>query len=211
MIRKATLLALLTTTLLMSAAVVLPGAASARTTAAIRANPQIVVESVSPDVPREPTTQIRISGSLVNTGTQPLDGMRIQMQYSSQPFARRADMETYRTGQSTQRLSWRDQRYQQSIAPSGKLPWEFVFTPQTLGISRFGVYPITIEVLNALGDPVAVQRTLLTYMPAGLKVPRTRLAMVMPLVDQPHRADDDTFIDENLPASMAAANASATC
>ena len=144
MIRKATLLAVLTTTLLLSAAVVLPGAVNAQA-AAGRANPQIVLESTGPDVPREPTTQIKISGSLVNTGTQPLDGMRIRMHYASQPFARRVDMEAYQSGQGEDPASWRDERYQQSIAPSGKLPWEFVFTPQMLGISRFGVYPITIR------------------------------------------------------------------
>ncbi|AWS47666.1 DUF6049 family protein [Streptosporangium sp. 'caverna'] len=202
MIRKATLLAVLTTTLLLSAAVVLPGAVNAQA-AAGRANPQIVLESTGPDVPREPTTQIKISGSLVNTGTQPLDGMRIRMQYSSQPFARRADMEAYQAG-TLQPAAWRDERYQQSIAPSGKLPWEFVFTPQMLGISRFGVYPVTIAVFNGLEQQVAAQRTLLTYMPKDLQVPRTKLAMVLPIVDQPHRADDYTFMDENLPAFLAA-------
>ncbi|MEV6860686.1 DUF6049 family protein [Streptosporangium subroseum] len=205
MIRKATLLAVLTTTLLLSAAVVLPGAVNAQA-AAGRANPQIVLESTGPDVPREPTTQIKISGSLVNTGTQTLDGMRIRMHYASQPFARRDDMEAYQTGQGDEPVSWRDERYQQSIAPSGKLPWEFVFTPQMLGISRFGVYPITIEVMkvvNGLDQQVAAQRTLLTYMPKDLTVPRTKLAMVLPIIDQPHRADNDTFIDENLPASLA--------
>ena len=170
MIRKVTLLAVLATTLLMSAAVVLPGTANALTTTVSRANPQIVVESVGPDVPREPTTQIKISGAVANTGTEILNGMQIQMRYSSQPFARRADMEAYQAG-TLQPDSWRDKRYQQSIAPSGEMPWEFVFTPQLLGISRFGVYPVMIEVLNGLGQQVAAQRTLLTYMPKDPRCP----------------------------------------
>ena len=127
MIRKATLLALLTTTLLCSAAVVLPGTVNAQTTAS-RANPQIVLESTGPDVPREPTTQIKISGFLVNTGTQPWtacgsDALRV-------PAVRPAwRHRAYRTGQGLSPPPGATSATSM-IAPSGKLPWEFVFTPQ---------------------------------------------------------------------------------
>nr|BFE84963.1 hypothetical protein GCM10020093_075640 [Planobispora longispora] len=95
------------------------------------------------------------------------------------------------------------ENYQQPIAPSGKVAWEFAFTPQRLGISRFGVYPVMIQVRDGLGQQVAVQRTFITYLPQDVKAPRTRLAVVLPIVDQPRRADDGTFIDEGLPAAMA--------
>ncbi|GAA3080674.1 DUF6049 family protein [Streptosporangium carneum] len=213
---KVTMLAVLTATLLSPAAVALPGTANAQTNAGAstrtgaessvaRQSPQLVLEAMTPDVPREPTTEIRISGSFVNTGTQTVSGMRVRMHYSSQPFLRRADMEAYAGGQGLQPGAWRDERYLQpgTLAPAAKAPWEFVFTPQQRGISRFGVYPIMIEVIDAFGQQVAVQRTFVVYMPRGMKVPRTRLAMVMPIVDQPRRAVDEVFLDDTLPASMA--------
>ncbi|MEV4750381.1 DUF6049 family protein [Streptosporangium sp. NPDC049248] len=204
MIRKVTLLALLATTLLLPAAVVVSGTANAQTTAASRLSLQIMMEAIGPDVPREPTTEVKVSGSLVNSGTETMSGLRIQMRYSPQPFAQRGDIEAYQSGQSLQPSAWRDQRYvQTSIAPSGKTPWEFVFTPQLLGFSRFGVYPIMIEVLDAFNQQVATLRTLVTYMPRETRVVRTRLAMVLPIVDQPRRSGDGVFADEGLPAAMA--------
>ncbi|MFF3437751.1 DUF6049 family protein [Streptosporangium sp. NPDC002721] len=207
MIHKAATLALLATTLLVPAAVVAPGTANARTTpvpaSANRAGLQVVLEAIGPDAPRDPTTEIKLSGSLVNSGTEPLNGLRIQMRYSSQPFARRADMEAYRAGQ-TLPGSWRSQTFVQApIAPSGKLPWEFAFTPQDLSFSAFGVYPVMVEVLDSFQQTVGNLRTTVTYMPRETRVARTRLATVLPIVDQPRRAGDSTFVDEGLPAAMA--------
>ncbi|MFF5111262.1 DUF6049 family protein [Streptosporangium sp. NPDC000509] len=203
MIRKAALLALFVTTLLVPAAVVVPGMASARTTSASRAGLQVVMEAIGPDAPRDPTTEIKLSGSLVNSGAEPMSGLRIRMHFSPQPFARRADMEAYLAGQ-TLPSSWCCESFvQASIAPSGKLPWQFAFTPQELKFSGFGVYPIMVEVRDAFGQQVSTLRTMVTYMPRETRVPRTRLAMVLPIVDQPRRSEDSTFADGNLPAAMA--------
>ncbi|MFF5205214.1 DUF6049 family protein [Streptosporangium sp. NPDC000396] len=206
MIRKAALLTMLTATLLSPAAVALPGMANAQATAVSRQTPQLLVEAIGPDVPREPTTEIKISGSFVNAGTEALSGVRVRMHYAPQPFTRRADLQAYQSGQGPQPSAWRNEQYLQqggTVAPSAKAPWEFAFTPQQLGISRFGVYPIMIEALDSLGQQIAVQRTFVSYMPKNAKVTRTRLALVLPIIDQPRRADDSTFIDDTLPASMA--------
>ncbi|GAA3410407.1 DUF6049 family protein [Streptosporangium vulgare] len=203
MIHKAAILALLATTLLVPAAVVVPGTANARTTSVSRAGLQVVLEAIGPDAPRDPTTEIKLSGSLVNSGAEPLNGLRVQMRYSPQPFARRADMEAYQAGQ-TLPSSWCCQSFVQApIAPAGKLPWEFSFTPQELKFSGFGVYPVMVEVLDSFGQQAGSLRTTVTYMPRETRVARTRLATVLPIVDQPRRAGDSVFLDEGLPAAMA--------
>lgn len=203
MIHKAALLALLATTLLVPAAVVVPGTANARTASVTRAGLQVVLEAIGPDAPRDPDTEIKLSGSLVNSGTEPLTGLRIRMHFSSQPFARRADMEAYQAGQTLPSRWCCESFLQAPIAASGKLPWEFSFTPLERGFSGFGVYPIMIEVLDAYQQQVATLRTTVTYMPRETRVTRTRLAMVLPIVDQPRRSGDSTFADEGLPAAMA--------
>ncbi|GAA4183460.1 DUF6049 family protein [Streptosporangium oxazolinicum] len=203
MIHKAALLALLATTLLVPAAVVVPGTANARTASVSRAGLQVVLEAIGPDAPRDPTTEIKLSGSLVNSGTEPLNGLRIRMYYSPQPFARRADLEAYQAGQTVPN-SWCCESFVQApIAASGKLPWAFSFTPQELKFSGFGVYPVMVEVRDAFGQQVGSLRTMVTYMPRETKVVRTRLATVLPIVDQPRRSGDTTFADEGLPAAMA--------
>nr|BFE84962.1 hypothetical protein GCM10020093_075630 [Planobispora longispora] len=105
MIRKAALLASLTATLLSPAAVALHGTASAQAGTAsaapntARQTAQLVVEEIGPDLPREPTTEIKVSGSLLNTGKEVLSNLYIRMNYSPQPFTQRAHMAAYLSGQ----------------------------------------------------------------------------------------------------------------
>ncbi|MBG0819920.1 hypothetical protein HS048_04055 [Planomonospora sp. ID91781] len=208
MIRKHVPLVVLLATLLSLAAVATGGTATAGTTTAARQTLQLVIASITPDLPKEPATEIRVSGTLANTGTEALTGLRYRLRYSAQPFARRADMTAYLSGQEhVQPGGLRDESWlQQPLAASAKLPWEFVFTPQQLGLYRFGVYPLTVEVVDAAEQKLAVQRTFLTYLPKGTKIPRasrTRLAVVLPVIDQPHRADDGALLDEDLTAGLA--------
>jgi hypothetical protein len=204
-IRKHVPLVVLLATLLSLAAVATGGTATAGTTAAARQTLQLVIGSIAPELPKEPAAEVRISGTLANTGTEALTGVRYRLRYSARPFARRADMAAYLSGQEhVQPGGLRDESWlQQPLAASAKLPWEFVFTPQQLGLYRFGVYPLTVEVVDAAEQKLAVQRTFLTYLPKGTKTPRTRLAVVLPVIDQPHRADDGTFLDEDLTAGLA--------
>ncbi|MBG0814372.1 DUF6049 family protein [Planomonospora sp. ID82291] len=208
MIRKHVPLVVLLATLLSLAAVAGGGTATAGTAAAVRQTLQLVIGSITPELPKEPATEIRVSGTLANTGTEARTGLRYRLRYSARPFVRRADMAAYLSGQEhVQPGGLRDESWlQQPLAASAKLPWEFVFTPQQLGLYRFGVYPLTVEAVDAAGVQVAVQRTFLTYLPeetGAPRIPRTRLAVVLPVIDQPHRADDDTFLDDDLPAGLA--------
>src|SRR5690606_16548023 len=88
------------------------------------------------------------------------------------------------------------------VDPGGKASFEVTTTAAELKMSRFGVYPLTVEIIDAVEQQVAVTRTFLTYAPKGEKVPRTRLALAMPIIDQPRRADDGTFLDDGLRASL---------
>ncbi|MFC4057063.1 hypothetical protein ACFOWE_02070 [Planomonospora corallina] len=204
MIRKPALLAVVLATLLSFAAVATGGTVNAATSTS-RQTLQLAIESISPEVPREPTAEIKISGSMRNTGTEPLTGLRYRLLYSAQPFTRRADMAAYLAGQEGyQPTGLREEKWlQQPLGGAAATPWEFVLTPQQLGLFRFGAYPLTVEVRDASWQQVAVQRTFVTYLPPDAEAPRTRVAMVLPIIDQPHRADDGTFLDEKLPASLA--------
>ncbi|WP_433498776.1 hypothetical protein ACQP1K_28575 [Sphaerimonospora sp. CA-214678] len=204
MIRKAALLTLLTALLAPagmagSAAAASPRAAAAAPTA--QADP-LVVEQITPEIQREAATPIAVSGTV--TGT-PQSSVRVRIHYSpSRPFGTRAELASFLGDRGYFTTSYRTMIQVTRLDESGKLPFEFSVTPRELGMFRAGVYPLAIEVLDAMtGQRIAIDRTVLPYVPADTEqLSRVRLALAMPIVDRPHRADDSTFMDDELRGSI---------
>ncbi|MET8161679.1 DUF6049 family protein [Sphaerisporangium sp. NPDC005289] len=186
-------------------------AADAQTTARVRQadastsgrqETQIVVNSITPQAPRDPTTELKISGAVANTGGTTLNSLTLQLRFSRQPFATRAEMQAFADG-GPMLDSTRESLVVGQLVASQKVPFEFATTPAKLGIFRFGVYPLTIQIIDAAGRPLAAQRTFLPYAPAGQQVARTKISWALPLADQPHRGDDATFVDDALHDAVA--------
>ncbi|GLX01038.1 DUF6049 family protein [Microtetraspora sp. NBRC 16547] len=204
MIRKAAPLILLTALLaptgMAGTAVASTAATSAVTTkAAAPAVDPLLVEQISSAALRDPATPITISG--VVTGT-PSASVRVRVHWG-QPFQTRAQMAAFAAGQGYPTPSYNTKVQATPLDGSGKLRFEFTVTPRDLGMSRQGVYPLAIEVQDAVTlQPIEIERTFLTYVPDDQPVPKVKLAMAMPIVDRPHRADDSDFIDDDLRASV---------
>ncbi|RBQ15763.1 hypothetical protein DP939_34360 [Spongiactinospora rosea] len=180
--------------------------ASPASAVSARQAPPLVIESITPDTPRDRNQEIKISGTYTNTTGAPQAGLRIQLRYSGQPFAGRSEMESYAEGMMT----WRDRgsitRFTQVpvLAAGAKQPWEFSVTPAIIEMWRFGVYPLAVEVLGPSQETVAIQRTFLVYAPKDQRVARTRMAVVLPLLDQrPRRSVDQTFLNDDLRGGLA--------
>ncbi|MEZ0074530.1 DUF6049 family protein [Planotetraspora sp. GP83] len=204
MICKAALLTLMTAALLAppsmaGTAVAAPGRVVA--VAAAPAEP-LLVEQITPEVTNEPATPITISGTV--TG-RPQALVEVRILYSrGQPFRLRSDMESFAAEDGALPLSWITKVPATPVDQSGKLPFQFTVTPQDLGMSRLGVYPLAIEALDATTKQrIAIERTFLPYVPKGEPVPKVKLALALPIVDRPHRADDATFMDDDLRTSVA--------
>ncbi|HYT10365.1 MAG TPA: DUF6049 family protein, partial [Mycobacteriales bacterium] len=87
-----------------------------------------------------------------------------------------------------------------------------------LAMSRLGVYPLAFVVQSADGDTVGRVQTLLPHFPPTIDTAGTRVALLWPLLDRPHRLtggrDDTTepgqprqppvFLDDSLYRSVAA-------
>ncbi|GAA3788825.1 DUF6049 family protein [Sphaerisporangium flaviroseum] len=210
MTRGAALISVLTAAFLIApAAVASVGASQAAlaeqmtsATAASRQDVQIVVNSVTPQVARDPATPITISGSVANTGAAPLAGVSVRLRFSRQKFLTRATMQAFADGGPILDSPWRT-IFVNEFAPSGKVPWEFSLTPAELQMFGFGVYPLTIELVDGVGRQLAAQRTLLPFASKDQPVTRTKIAWALPLMDQPHRGDDATFVDEGLRQAVA--------
>jgi len=179
-----------------------PGAPAQAVRTAARAVAAVTVDQITPPVPREPTTPIKIVGTVTNSGNAPLTGLRVRLHFSARPFERRADMSAYLSGQGGFDPSYNTFTPIERVDPGGKATFEVTVTPADLKMSGFGAYPLTVEIIDLLEQQVAVERTFITYAPKGAKLPRTRLALAMPIIDQPRRADDGTFLDDGLRRSL---------
>ncbi|UBU13443.1 DUF6049 family protein [Nonomuraea gerenzanensis] len=210
MIRKATLLAALSAALLAPLVAVTPGSAAAK--AAVTAQRQsytVSISSITPEAPRNLTDEIKITGTVRNDTGADTSGLQVRLRYLNQRFADRATMATYLSDQNTATLpssvSTRNSFMDlPPLAAGGTAQWTITATPVQLGLSTFGVYPIAVDVAQ-YSVPQAAVRTVLTYAPATpQKLPRNRIAIALPVIDQPHRATDDAaFVDDKLSQSLA--------
>ncbi|MCC5576871.1 hypothetical protein IMZ11_14660 [Microtetraspora sp. AC03309] len=202
MIRKAAPLILLTALLaptgMAGTAVAGTAATSAVTTKATAVDP-LVIEQISSGVLRDQASPITISG--VVTGT-PSASVRVRIHWG-QPFRSRAEMASFATGQEYPTPSYSTKVQATPLDGAGKLRFEFTVAPRDIGMTRQGVYPLAIEVQDGVSlQSIEIERTFLTYVPPEQPVPKVKLAMAMPIVDRPHRASDDDFMDDDLRASV---------
>ncbi|MEV2268027.1 DUF6049 family protein [Nonomuraea africana] len=201
MIRKATLLSVLIAALLTPSVVTTASTAAAAPVTAQQA--KLTIESITPDVPRRLTDEIKVSGKVTNAGTTPMGPLVIRLWPSKQPFTDRAGMEAYLAGGPVVEYAMLSSTITiPSVAAGASAPFDLVTTPAALALSRFGVYPLSVEVLNNW-QQVAKVRTSLTYAPPTVPpAPKVKLAFALPIIDQPHRSDDSIFIDETLRTSL---------
>ncbi|MFC4530857.1 DUF6049 family protein [Sphaerisporangium dianthi] len=167
-----------------------------------RQETQIVINSITPQAPRDPASEVKISGAIANTGATTLNSLTLRLRFSRQPFATRAEMQAFAAG-GPMLDSSRESLVVGQLVASQKVPFEFATTPAELGMYRFGVYPLTVEIIDVTGRQLAAQRTFLPYAPRDQQVARTKIAWALPIVDQPHRGDDATFVDDGLHDAVA--------
>ncbi|MFD1543992.1 DUF6049 family protein [Nonomuraea guangzhouensis] len=212
MIRKATLLAVLSVALLAPTVATTPSTAAVKTpgTTAAKASRQtmaISITSITPDAPTSLTTPIKITGTVRNDMGEAMTNLRVQLRYSAQKFPDRATMSAYQSDQNpatlppivSQRVSFMDIP---ALDAGASKAFEILATPVQLGLTSFGVYPIAVDVAR-FNVPISSQRTYLTYAPTTpQKLPRNRLAIALPIIDQAHRAENDNFVDDKLGAEL---------
>ncbi|MFI6324838.1 DUF6049 family protein [Nonomuraea sp. NPDC050556] len=203
MIGKATLVALLSAALL--APVVATTAGTAAATRVSRDTTRLTVQSITPEIPTGPTQELKLSGTFKNGTGAPLSTVQVRLRPSSSPLLGRTEMAAYLQGGPVS-----DYASQTSVMDipvvetGGQVSWTLTATPVQLRMTNFGVYPLGVEVV-ANGVSVAVQHTVVTYAPETMpKLPRNKLAVALPVIDKrpPHRAADDTFLDDDLRADL---------
>jgi hypothetical protein len=158
----------------------------------------ITLGSVSPAYLRASST-LRVRGQLVNQSQSTYQQVSVRLWFSSHAMTSRGEMETYADGKGLDPQQAGLPRMISAALPvGGQKPWSLSLSARKMGLRTFGVYPIMVDVRNGAGVVLGHQRTFVTYYPADTALQRTKVAWVWPLVDQPHRAADTTFVDDQL-------------
>lgn len=178
--------------------VIIPGAAASAQTPRSTPPVRVVLTSISPKAPG-PHSKVRIAGRLVNTSGHPLRGIAVRARSSSSAFVSRGELQEYSEGDIDLTRPLYDTAHPVTgpLAPGESAGWTITVRPGSVGLRSFGVYPLGIEALS--GDQrLGLLRTFLPFVPASGRPKPTRIAWLWPIVDQPHRAVGDTFIDGGL-------------
>ena len=172
----------------------------------------LTVTSVSPSY-AEQGHQVTITGRVRNTSASAASALSVQLLSSTTRLPTRQVMESFAAG------SYPPGGTPVSVAPVTRLTlgggkswdWTITFPASALGLSCFGVYPLTAEVsdaaLSVASDPIP-----LPYWPAkagscsGEPRPRpSAISWIWPLIDTPHQDACRGLIDNRLAASIAPA------
>lgn len=185
-----------------------PGGASPPTETGGRV--RLVVRDITPAAAR-PGSVLRIRG-LVTGRTA---GLSVRLRWSPQAFTSRGYMDVYAQSAHSPRFDTdplpqtrTDVTGQAQTgngngggAGTGRAKFALTLPVDRLGLQRFGVYPLAVEVLSG-GQPVARQRTFLPFVPKDTGIEPTRIGWLWPLIDRPHRSVGGTFVDGSLARTL---------
>nr|WP_255352548.1 DUF6049 family protein [Nocardiopsis sp. SBT366] len=163
----------------------------------------LVVDRITPDSVDEDST-LRVAGEVTNTTGETVEDVTVRMRYSRHPFTSRDELDDFSTGEDWQpSASGPDEEFEGELEPDGTLEYSLSTAADDLGLTSYGVYPMVIEAVDGDGTTLGSQYTFLPYT-GDDDVPSLDLAWVWPLMDSPQRADDDTFLDDELHGSVGA-------
>ncbi len=154
----------------------------------------LTVTSVSPSYAEQGRT-VTITGRVRNLAAAPATGLSIRLRSSKTQLGSRPELENYASG-SYQPLSQPVSTVPVTLAQLGAghtWSWTIRLPVRDLGLSCFGVYPLTVEVRDAAFD-VAHDPVPLPYWPAkatacpGSRRPRPfPISWIWPLIDVPRQ------------------------
>jgi hypothetical protein len=157
----------------------------------------VAITGMTPHV-AGPGGTIKVTGTVTNTSRQPIGNLSVQLLGSAVAVSTSANLEPGSTGQDVAStllpgVIWKSSR---ALQPGSTSPWSVQVKAKSIGMTRFGVYPLTAEAQTLAQptlaeQPLAAATTYLPYVPAkkspyGSTIPpRTKISWVLPLIDKP--------------------------
>jgi hypothetical protein len=180
----------------------------AQTSQAARAGRvSVAIDSMSPQT-AQPGATVTVTGTISNGTGQAKAGLDVQLWTSPVRFQTRDAMDGYvsrGTGASLLQQAGPPFFVPASLRPGATVQWHASFQVDTVGMTEFGVYPVTAQLGDSQGDVLDVDHTLLPFWPgqqaAGLARPLD-IGWVWPLIDQPHHQVCSALSTNDLAASL---------
>ncbi|MDQ1688304.1 MAG: hypothetical protein QOK42_1279 [Frankiaceae bacterium] len=169
---------------------------------------RLVIEKVSPYVLR-PGQPLELTGSVVNDGDEVLTGVHIRTRAQPRRVGTRFGLGEGLTDPGplgTRTIG--DFDLHVDLAAHASLPWSATLPADTLGggARELAVYLVGAEVRAGIGSgprsTVARTRVPVTFVPTGARFRPTRLAMLWPLVETPHRGPSAAYLDDSLAGTL---------
>ena len=168
---------------------------------------QVEVATLTPRAPVSADESFQVTGRLVNCGPEPLADLELRLGVGPRIATRsglaRADVEP--TVGST-RLA--DDPARTGLGDGASTTFDLRLSVGELRLgTRNGVFPLTLQARARVGDEprtsqVGLAWTFVPWLPDGPIAP-TRIAWVLPLVDQPRQAPNEALLDDGLEALLA--------
>ncbi|MEU3210206.1 DUF6049 family protein [Nocardiopsis alba] len=167
--------------------------------------PPVAVERITPSSLDEDST-LRVSGEVTNTTGVSVEDVTVRIRYSKNAFTSRDELDGFASGEGLQPDSRGPKKeFEGELKPDGTIEYSLSTPVEDLELGSYGVYPLVVEAVGGDGEPLGAQYTFLPYVGEDDKdVEPVDLAWVWPLMDDPGRADDDTFLGEGLHDSVTA-------
>lgn len=167
---------------------------------------QVVVTELLPRAPL-PGDAFEVRGFVRNTGSQPVEGVFLRLRVGDVVTSRGGlhDADGDRPVTSTRKDVFIHSE-PDVLRPGAQGRFDLRTDVKALGLSRLGVYPLDVEARGNVGNGTERLGLVPTWVPffAGDPVQRSRVAVVWPLVDQPHQGVDTTFLDDGLARALSA-------
>jgi hypothetical protein len=168
----------------------------------------IVIDSMSPQTARAGST-VTVTGTVSNRTSQAKAGLDVRLMTSPVRFQSRDQMDGYASQGTGASLEQAGSPFviAASLKPGATAAWRASFRVSDVGMTEFGVYPVTAQLADADGGPLASDHTLLPFWPgqqaAELRRPLD-IGWSWPLIDQPHHQVCTALTNNDLAASLAA-------
>ena len=162
----------------------------------------VEVTTLAPRAPVSADEPFRVAGRLVNCGEEAVDGLQVRLvtggRLTSRSQLRRATAEPVI---GSRRLPAQDAQVTElGAGASTRFDVRVQVADLRLG-TRNGVHPLAVQARGRTGDgprgPVGLASTFVPWFPEGPVAP-TRLAWLLPLVDEPHRGPGAVMLSNRL-------------
>jgi hypothetical protein len=151
---------------------------------------------------------VTVRGSLTNTSSAPLAGLKIELRSSSTPLSSRDQLQQYADGTDLTADAPEPHAVAVitgTVPPGATRTWTAVLPVHEVHLTAFGVYPLAAQATSAAGPALGISRTFLPFWPAARKARPAPddIAWIWPLIDAPDQGPCGGLLNNHLAASLA--------